>query len=112
MVYILRFQNLGTAPAFDVVIRDTLSEHFDISSIRPGVASHDYTFHLEGNGVAVFTFENINLPDSTSNPEGSQGFVTFSIRQNEDLPLGTVIKNDAAIYRKAMENRFRSLLFQ
>ena len=96
--YTIRFQNLGTAPAFDVVIRDTLSEHLDISSIRPGVASHDYTFHLEGPGIAVFTFDNINLPDSTSNPEGSQGFVNFSIRQKEDLPLGSVINNNAAIY--------------
>jgi len=96
--YTIRFQNVGTSFAEDVVIRDTLSEHLNPASIRPGVSSHDYTFELTGQGIAIFTFEDIILPDSTSDPAGSQGFVHFRIHQQPDLPLGTVIENNAAIF--------------
>ena len=40
---------------------------------------------------------NIELPDSTSDPEGSQGYVTFSIRPKQNLPVYTMIENDAQI---------------
>jgi hypothetical protein len=48
--------------------------------------------------VVVFTFPNINLPDSNANLIESQGYVQFTVQQRKNLPIGTVIRNDAAIY--------------
>jgi uncharacterized repeat protein (TIGR01451 family) len=96
--YLVNFQNTGNDTAFLVVIRDTLSEHLDITSVRPGGSSHHYTWDIDGDNVLVFTFENILLPDSTTNLEESQGFIEYKINQVAGLPLGTVIENSAAIY--------------
>jgi hypothetical protein len=46
----------------------------------------------------VFEMDNIMLPDSATDLEGSQGFVKFSINRDNTLPLGTNIANTAAIY--------------
>ena len=43
-------------------------------------------------------FENIFLPDSTTNFNASNGFLKYTIKQQPDLPEGTVIKNDVGIY--------------
>lgn len=96
--YHVRFQNTGTDTAFTVVIRDTLSSFLDKGSVIPGASSHPYTMELYGDGVLKFTFNNILLPDSTTNEQGSHGFVKFRIRQMQDVPLGTLIENGAAIY--------------
>jgi hypothetical protein len=65
-----------------------------------GVSSHNYDFYLEGstNPILVFDYKNINLPDSASNPLGSQGFVKFKISPNPNTPLGTLVENHASIY--------------
>ena len=96
--YLVRFQNTGTDTAFNVVIRDKLSEFLDIASVRPGSASHPYTFDIAADGELIFTFENIMLPDSNVNEAASHGFVEFKIAQEPDLPLETKIYNSAAIY--------------
>jgi hypothetical protein len=97
--YMIRFQNTGTAPAINVEIRDTLPvQWLDPNTIRPGASSHHYQFSMEGNGVVVFKYPNIFLPDSNANLEASQGYVTFRISQRKDLPLETEIKNTAAIF--------------
>ncbi|MCC6414185.1 MAG: hypothetical protein IT270_21220, partial [Saprospiraceae bacterium] len=87
-----------TDTAFTVRIADTLSTWLDPASIVPGVSSHPYSWSLSGEGVITFLFENILLPDSSTNLAGSQGFVNFRIRQREQVPLNTVILNTAAIY--------------
>ncbi|MCG8327809.1 MAG: cohesin domain-containing protein [Chitinophagales bacterium] len=96
--YLVNFQNTGNDTAFLVVIRDTLSEYLDITTVRPSGASHPYTWDIDGDNVLVFTFENILLPDSTTNLEGSQGFIEYKVAHKEGLPLGTIIENSAAIY--------------
>jgi len=96
--YLIRFQNTGTAPAYTVVIRDTLDDNLDISSVTPGVASHDYSFTMYGERVLQWTFNNIMLADSFSNEEASHGFITYTVNQMQDLADGTQINNSAAIY--------------
>lgn len=96
--YTIRFQNTGTDTAFLVVIRDTLSEHFDFSRIEPRGSSHPFTFSQINNNILQFTFENILLPDSNTNLAGSQGFVEFNIYPQENLANGTQVTNRAAIY--------------
>jgi uncharacterized repeat protein (TIGR01451 family) len=96
--FLIRFQNTGTAPAYTVVIRDTLDTDLDIFSVTPGVASHDYSFTMYGERVLQWTFNNIMLADSFSNEEASHGFITYTVNQVADLTDGSQITNSAAIY--------------
>ena len=96
--YLIRFQNTGTDTAFNVVIKDTLSSFLNIGSFRLGASSHPVDFNMEGNGVLVFSFNNIMLPDSNINEAASHGFVQFKIAQKDDLANGTILENDAAIF--------------
>ena len=96
--YRIRFQNTGTDTAFTVIIRDTLSEFLDLRTLELGNSSHDYTAEVGLGRALTFTFNNILLPDSTTNLEASQGFVDFSIYPLAAAPLETVIENSAAIY--------------
>jgi uncharacterized repeat protein (TIGR01451 family) len=96
--YLIRFQNTGTAPAHRVVVRDTLSKLLDPATLRMGPTSHPATWTLDGQGVLIVTFADINLPDSTANEAASHGFFSFTIAQKPDLPDGTVMHNTASIY--------------
>jgi len=95
--YMVRFQNTGNFPAKDVVVTDTLDQNLDLSTLVVTGNSHFYRLRQENN-VLHFRFLNIYLPDSTSNPEGSQGFISFKIRPKAGLAGGTQILNKAAIY--------------
>ncbi len=95
--YHLLFQNTGTDTVTRVVIRDTLSSHLDLTSVRPGASSHPYDFQIYDNGILKFTFNGIQLlPDSGA--DDSFGFVKFKISQNPNNPTGTRIDNSAAIF--------------
>ncbi|MEZ4953892.1 MAG: T9SS type A sorting domain-containing protein [Saprospiraceae bacterium] len=96
--YQITFQNLGTAPALEVVILDTLSQFLDTATFRAGVASHDYSWELLNGHILKFTFENINLPQANIDSINSIGFVKYHIEQiNGNIP-GTAIENRAGIY--------------
>jgi len=95
--YTVRFQNTGTAPAFNIRIADTLSADLDWDSFQLLEASHSVQTSL-AQGVLNFKFADIMLPDSLSDPAGSQGYVQFRFKPEAGLPDGTVIGNRAAIY--------------
>ncbi len=97
MVYTVRFQNTGNYRAENVVIVDTLDADLDPSTVELISWSHAPRVELV-DGVLRFVFEGIMLPDSTSDPLGSQGFVRFAIRHNEGLPEGTLLTNTAHIF--------------
>lgn len=96
--YMIRFQNVGTDTAFNIIVRDTLSEFLEPSSVEFGASSHPYKAELTGSNILKFTFNNARLPDSFVNVAASQGFLKFRVRQKPNLPLGTKILNKAAIY--------------
>ena len=96
--YLIRFQNTGTDTAFTVVVTDTLDTDLDIFSVRSGASSHDYTFRIFGQRILEWTFNNIMLPDSNVNEPGSNGFITFTVDQNNNLIDGSEINNSANIY--------------
>jgi uncharacterized repeat protein (TIGR01451 family) len=96
--YQIRFQNTGTDTAFTVVVRDTISDKMDISSIEFGASSHKYEAEIYGKGILKFTFNNINLVDSFKNEPKSHGFIQYRIKQKKDLPWGSKIYNSAGIY--------------
>ena len=96
--YLIRFQNTGTDTAFTVVIRDNLSEFLDLTTLRPGASSHPYDLEIVNGRTLKFTFNNIFLPDSTTNEAASHGWVEFHIAQALDNPIGTLIENRADIF--------------
>lgn len=98
LFYQVRFQNTGNAPAQQVVIVDTLDTDLDPASLRMLNSSHICHAELGIDGVLRIAFNNINLPDSASDPAGSQGFVRFSIGHLEGLEEGATLTNSAAIY--------------
>lgn len=97
LTYRIHFQNTGSGTAHTVTIRDTLDPALDVSTLQPGGASHPYALHVLGGGILKWTFYNIQLPDSTTNPAGSHGFVKYRIAQKPGNPVGTRIENTAAI---------------
>ncbi|MTB51269.1 SdrD B-like domain-containing protein [Lewinella sp. W8] len=98
LTYNIRFQNTGTDTAFNVVIRDTISEALDLRTMKMESASHEYFVSIDTQRVVTFTFPNIMLPDSSVNLAGSQGVVSFSVNHNPDLIPGDEITNRAGIY--------------
>lgn len=98
LTYLIRFQNVGTDTAFNVVIKDTLSPHLNPASIYPTVSSAPYSLRIEENNILIVTFHDIKLVDSTTNEPDSHGFIQFRISQQDSVPIGAMIYNSAAIY--------------
>ena len=96
--YTIRFQNTGTFPAEFVVITDTIAPELDMLSFEQGVASHPFAVSFKPGRVIEWRFDDIQLPDSTSDEPGSHGLVKFRIRPLLPLLAGTVIENVANIY--------------
>jgi uncharacterized repeat protein (TIGR01451 family) len=95
--YTIRFQNTGNDTAFTVRIADTLNQHLDISSFQMIGASHAYDFELNNQAI-IWTFNNILLPDSTTNEPESHGFIQYSIQPKNETKLNDTIANTAHIY--------------
>lgn len=99
LTYIVHFQNTGSYFAQNIVVVDTLDSDLKITSLRPGYSDHTYSVSLSDNGVAKFTFKNINLPWKSQYGDAlSSGMFVYSVKMKKNLPLGTQIKNKAAIY--------------
>ncbi len=96
--YRIRFQNTGNDTAFTVVIRDTLSDYFDLNTLQPEAGTHSFRADIVDGNILEFWFENIYLPDSSVNFDGSQGAVDFRVKLNPGIPYGTAIPNHAGIY--------------
>ena len=95
--YKIRFQNTGNYPASLVIVTDTLPEYLDMNSFKMGAVSHECNVELTAGGILTWIFDDISLPDSTSNEEGSHGFIQFQILPRQDLADLTRIENRAAI---------------
>lgn len=97
--YTIRFQNTGTAQAFAVVLRDQLSEHLRHDLISVLGYSHPPTaVSIGDDGELVVRFDGINLPDSASDPLGSQGYFSFRAYLLPGPVDGTIVANQAAIF--------------
>lgn len=97
--YLIRFQNTGNGPAFNINIRDTIDAGFDLSTFRLVANSHNVQTSLNPiTREVLFHFPDIMLPDSTSDEPGSHGFVSYAIEPLENLPQGTQVFNTAHIF--------------
>ncbi len=97
--YKVQFQNTGNAPASDIHIENFLDPLvYDLSTFSPVVSSHNMNTCLHGDGSVNFIFNNINLPDSTSNEQASHGFLIYNVDLLDNLNHNVVSNNYADIY--------------
>lgn len=97
LYYTIRFQNTGTAPAFNVRLENTLDSQLDSSSLRVVAGSHLNQLEQSGNQL-TWKFNNIMLPAEQDNEPASHGFVVYKIKPIPGFEIGDVIPNTAEIY--------------
>lgn len=96
--YIVRFQNIGSAEAINVRVDDLLDENLNLNSFRALSSSHEYQLEITGNNNVSFIFDGINLPSVDVDEEGSNGFIIYQIRTNNDLEIDDSVSNRANIF--------------
>ena len=93
--YQIRFENTGTYPAQNIVVRDTIdATKLDISTLEMVNASHNCKTKITDDKVE-FIFENINLP---FNDATNDGYIVFKIKTKSTLTVGESVSNTASIY--------------
>ncbi len=95
--YTIRLQNEGNGNAINIRIEDILDENLDWDTFQPVAGSHNYEALRNGNEVE-FKFNNINLPYTDADEEGSHGFVSYRIKPVNTIALGDVMSASAGIY--------------
>ena len=96
MHYKIRFENTGSAEAVNIVVKDVINTAmFDISTLQPIDASHDFVTRIKDKNMVEFIFENIMLPFDDAN---NDGYITFKIKTLETLAIGDTFENNAEIY--------------
>ncbi len=97
--YTIRFQNTGTAQAFNVMLRDALPALTDVTQFTILGYSHQPTHvALEPGHELVVKFDDIMLPPSYISEENSQGFIKFRLPLQPGLPHLTEFQNTAEIF--------------
>ncbi len=96
LTYTVRFQNVGTFYATNVHITNPLSPFLDTESLEILSTSHQGSVKLDGD-ILRADFFNILLPDSTTNEEGSHGYLQYRIRAKQSYDGGERITNRAGI---------------
>jgi hypothetical protein len=97
LAYTIRFQNVGNYYATFVRIENQLPANLDRSTFRVLGSSHPYRLSLDAEGKMQVWYDNINLPDSTSNEPQSHGYFRYSIQPKQTLQAGEEILNQADI---------------
>lgn len=94
--YIIRFENTGTFPAENIVVKDMIDlTKFDLSTLIPVSSSHSFVTRIASNGSVEFVFENIQLPFDDAN---NDGYIVFKIKTISGLYIGDILTNKANIY--------------
>ncbi len=97
LTYTIHFQNTGNAPAFNIRLEDTLDQKLDLETFEVTDFSHPTRIALKNNILKVY-FDDIMLPDSNTDKEGSMGYIQYRVKPKSNLPEGTKISNTAYIY--------------
>ncbi|MBN8641573.1 MAG: T9SS type A sorting domain-containing protein [Flavobacteriales bacterium] len=94
--YVIRFENTGTFPAENIVVKDMIDlTKFDLSTLIPTSSSHSFVTRIAADGKVEFIFENIQLPFDDAN---NDGYVAFKIKTLPSLAVGDTFSNKANIY--------------
>lgn len=95
--YQIRFQNIGSDTAYGVTVLDTVDTRLPLKEITINSASHPYRFAVINN-VLFWRFDGIMLPPVKTDEPRSHGWIRYSSKLAQGLPIGTEILNKAFIY--------------
>lgn len=96
LTYTIRFENTGNYYAQNVILRDTLPQGLDGSTLKVIAASHNYDLSIVNDSILEFRFLNINLDYSDLM---NDGFIKYSVYTKPEYS-GAIdpIKNKAEIF--------------
>jgi hypothetical protein len=93
--YLIQFENIGTAEAINVVVKNTIdSTKFDVNSLIPLNSNYNFETRRKNNDYE-FIFENINLP---FNDDDNDGYLIYKIKLRNNLTVGSTLTNQANIF--------------
>jgi uncharacterized repeat protein (TIGR01451 family) len=95
LTYQINFQNTGNDTAFTILVRDTLTTMLDPNTFRFIGASHPVSVSIKNGNILEFRFDQILLPDSTTDEPNSHGYTIYPV---SGLVPNSIIRNSAAIY--------------
>jgi uncharacterized repeat protein (TIGR01451 family) len=98
ITYTIRFQNTGNDTAYLVALIDTIDAHFALETLSFVQASHDFAAFFLDDRTLKIVFDDIMLPDSLTDPDGSQGFIKYRISPLLSMLSGTKVFNKASIF--------------
>jgi len=97
--YLVCFQNTGNDTALNVVVLNNMQMELDETAFELVATSHPVTINYAPHSRKFsYAFNNIMLPDSTTNETASHGFLRYRIKPVSTLASGDRIENTAAIY--------------
>ena len=80
------------------MVTNDLDANLDWSTLQLESLSHNNRVAIKNGNEIEFIFENINLPDSTTDEPNSHGFIAYKIKPKTDITLGDIIPNKADIF--------------
>ncbi|MBL7691992.1 MAG: T9SS type A sorting domain-containing protein [Flavipsychrobacter sp.] len=98
--FTVHFENIGSAPAENIYVMDTLSWFFDPSTLNIEMNSHPmFTSKYTVNGMTIlkFDFPEIYLADSSDHANRSGTFI-YTIKNKPGMPVGASAKSRVGIY--------------
>lgn len=95
--YTIHFQNEGNYPATNIRVDDVISDKLDLQSFQLIDYSDDVWAEIVGRKIK-FHFDSIMLPPSSTDPDGSIGYIHYRIKKNNNLIAGDTISNQAFIF--------------
>jgi hypothetical protein len=97
LTYTVRFENIGSGAAHNILIFDALDADLDLSSLKILQTSHPMGgYQIAFGNTLAMGFEGIDLP-GIGDPANNKGYVVFSISPKPNLANGTTIVNTAEI---------------
>lgn len=96
--YLLQFENLTTDTLFQMRLRDSLGEHFDITSLRAGAASHPFQWELVEEDILRVWLDDLQMPNRATDSLAASGFIKFEISLKAARPLGSLIVQKGDTY--------------
>lgn len=98
LTYNINFENIGTANATRVMVRDYLSSKLDITTFEFLSSSHPCDILLGADSIIQFLFQPIVLTPKDSDALHCQGNIWFRIKPTNPIGLNDTIYNSAGIY--------------
>ena len=90
VTYTITYENVGAGRVYGVYVTDQLADVFDADTLQ-----------IQAGGVYLPYDRTLVWMVGELGPKGdpdSQGVMTFTVRLRDDLPSGTVVRNDATVF--------------